>query len=42
MTQPHGIPEVHWIKHQVTDTHIELICDGEPLLGPHKIPMTSA
>jgi len=41
MTQPHGSPEVDWIKHEATYTHVQLVSHCEPLLCPHKVPLSS-
>ena len=41
MTEPHGSPEVHWVKHEAAYTHVQLVCHCEPLLCPHKVPLSS-
>lgn len=39
MTQPHGPPEVDRTQHDVAHTHVQLVSDGEVLLGPDKVPV---
>ena len=42
VAKPHGPPEVNGIEHEIADSHVELICEGEVLLGPHKVPLPTA
>ena len=42
VTEPHLTPEEDRVKHQVSNTHVQLVCHSEPLLGPHKLPLPIA
>ena len=42
VTESHPAPEEDGVEHQMPHTQAQLVCHSEPLLGPHKIPVSIA